>query len=188
VPLDLDHERIRAARDEGGDALELLIADIWPEAYRLSASMLRDAVLAEDVAQEACAAIVRGLATLQNTASFQGWCRKIIVNCAITAARRRPDVVPLEALGHREVRFDSDDALDLADALATLPVAERGAILLHYYAGLTSREIAEATGLPSSTVRFRLMLARRKLRVALSAANTHPHSAAAHQEAFTDAP
>ncbi|MDQ6932923.1 MAG: ECF-type sigma factor [Candidatus Eremiobacteraeota bacterium] len=59
--------------------------------------------------------------------------------------------------------------MDLYNALAALPHVQRGAIILRYYAGLNSGEIAAAMRLPSSTVRFHLMLARRRLRKALSA-------------------
>jgi RNA polymerase sigma factor (sigma-70 family) len=60
------------------------------------------------------------------------------------------------------------DAIDLYDALAALTPARRALILLHYYAGLSAKEIAMTVALPASTVRFQLMLARRALRIALT--------------------
>jgi RNA polymerase sigma-70 factor (ECF subfamily) len=150
---------------------------VWPEAYRLAFSILRDVGLAEDAAQEACAAMARSLPTLKTASVFSSWMYTIIVNHAITAARRRPHTQTLDALADREIHFDHSDAIDLHRALAALPVVQRGAIILHYYTGLTSGEISAATGLPSSTVRFHLMLARRTLRKALSkidASAIHP--------------
>lgn len=168
MPIRLESGLIRTAQVEGGAALERVIALVWPEAYRISASILRDRGLAEDAAQDACVAIVQALPRLQDASAFYSWSYKVIVNRAMSVARRRRDVQPLEALDDHGVTFDSADALDLADALGTLPIGQRCAIILHYYAGLTSREIAEATGLPRSTVRFHLMLARRGLRETLS--------------------
>ncbi|MBC5829050.1 MAG: hypothetical protein GIW98_02525 [Candidatus Eremiobacteraeota bacterium] len=55
---------------------------------------------------------------------------------------------------------------------------------MRYYVGLNSGEIAAATGLPSSTVRFHLMLARRRLRKALSA--TTARTIQPSQEVFSD--
>jgi len=176
VPLALDSRLIESARS-GGAGLERLITAVWPEAYRIAFSVLRDVGLAEDAAQEACAAMARSLPTLKNAGVFPSWSYKIIVNQAITAERRRPRTQMLDALTDRGIHFDQSDALDLHKALAALPVVQRGAIILHYYAGLTSGEIADATRLPSSTVRFHLMLARRALRKALSTADapaTHP--------------
>jgi len=51
--------------------------------------------------------------------------------------------------------------------IAALPLEQRAAVVLHYYVGLKSSEIAAATGLPASTIRFHLMLARRALRKTL---------------------
>ncbi len=168
MALALERELIKGARF-GGASLERLIAAVWPEAYRIAFSILRDGGLAEDAAQEACAAMARQLQTLKNADVFSAWSYKIIVNHAITASRRRPRTQPLDEIADRGIHFDQSDALDLYNALAALPLVQRGAIILHYYAGLNSREIAAATGLPSSTVRFHLMLARRTLRKALSA-------------------
>ncbi|HEY8298519.1 MAG TPA: sigma-70 family RNA polymerase sigma factor [Candidatus Baltobacteraceae bacterium] len=167
MPLTLDSDLIENARS-GGAGLERLIIAVWPEAYRIALSILRDVGLAEDSAQEACASIARSLSTLQNTSAFAAWSYKIIVNRAIALARRHPRTQTLDAAGDRGIHLDPSDALDLHDALASLPFVQRGAIILHYYAGLNSGDIAAATGLPASTVRFHLMLARRALRKALS--------------------
>jgi len=168
VALTVERELIESAR-LGGAGLERLITAVWPEAYRIAFSILRDGGLAEDAAQEACAAMALQLHTLKNARVFSAWSYKIIVNKALTAQRRRPRTQTIDQLTDHGVHFDQTDTLDLYEALAALPVAQRAAIILHYYAGLNSGEIAAATGLPSSTVRFHLMLARRTLRKALSA-------------------
>lgn len=183
MPLNLERGLIESAKSGGAD-LERLITAVWPEAYRLAFSILRDGGLAEDAAQEACASIARSLSALKNAAVFPAWSYRIIVNHAITAARRRPRTQTLDALTQQAVHFDQSDALDLYKALEALPTVQRGAIILHYYAGLDSGEIADATGLPRSTVRFHLMLARRALRKALS--TTEAHTLKSSKEALSD--
>src|SRR6202011_2704822 len=89
VPLNLETGLIESAKSDRAD-LERLITAVWPEAYRLAFSILRDSGLAEDAAQEACASIARSLSALKNPAVFPTWSYRIIVNHAITAARRRP--------------------------------------------------------------------------------------------------
>lgn len=163
-------------------ALDALIAAVWPEAYRLALAILRDRGLAEDAAQEACAAIARSLPSLKNAAAFPAWSYKVIASYALTSARRRRPTQNLESLADRSVGFDPSATIDLYDALGSLTPQQRAVILLHYYAGLSSVEIAAATRLPSSTIRFHLMLARRALRTALSATS----SALSPHEALTD--
>ena len=163
----LDPELVARARLDG-ESLDRLIEAIWPTAYRVAFGILRDAGLAEDAAQEACAAIVRGLPGLKHAGAFRAWSYKVIVNQALTAARQRPRTQTLDSAAESTVSFDRSDALDLYHALALLPPAQRAAVILHYYAGLNSREIAAAIGVPAPTIRFHLMLARRTLRQALT--------------------
>lgn len=54
------------------------------------------------------------------------------------------------------------------EALGTLPVEQRSVIELSYFSGLTQVEIAERTGQPLGTVKTRMRLALKKLRIALS--------------------
>ncbi|HWB59935.1 MAG TPA: sigma-70 family RNA polymerase sigma factor, partial [Chthoniobacteraceae bacterium] len=53
--------------------------------------------------------------------------------------------------------------------LENLPVAQRQALHLSYYCGLSQREIAARTGIPLGTVKTRLELALRKVRSAVMA-------------------
>ncbi len=131
MPLDIKDGLVERARS-GGEGLERLIAAVWPEAYRISLSMLRDTGLAEDSAQDACAAIARSLASLKNASAFPAWSDKIIVNHAIATARRRPRTQALETIPERGSHYDRSDAMDLYAALGELPIVQRGAVVLHY--------------------------------------------------------
>jgi RNA polymerase sigma factor (sigma-70 family) len=56
----------------------------------------------------------------------------------------------------------------LAAALAALPAAQRDALLLLAWGGLTYEQVAAATGVPLGTVQSRISRARRRLRAALA--------------------
>ena len=77
-----------------------------------------------------------------------------------------------EAARHRGVE-DEVTAGDTAEIfqrlLATLPAAQREALHLAYYRGLSQREIAAKTGIPLGTIKTRLELAVRKIRAAIMA-------------------
>ncbi len=77
MPLTVEGGLIESARLGGAD-VERLIAAVWPEAYRIAFSILRDGGLAEDAAQDACAAMARSLPRLKNANAFYAWSYKII--------------------------------------------------------------------------------------------------------------
>jgi RNA polymerase sigma-70 factor (ECF subfamily) len=56
----------------------------------------------------------------------------------------------------------------LQQTMATLPDAQREALQMAFYQGLSQRQIAARTGVPLGTIKTRLELALRKLRVALT--------------------
>lgn len=155
--------------------LNELIARVWPEAYRIAYGILHDRGLAEDAAQETCASIAAGLANLKDPGTFRGWMYRIAANRAVSIGRARRAVVGIDSAAEPISAIDPATSLDIAAALAALPLEQRAVIILHYYAGLNSAEIAGRTGIAASTVRFRLMLARRSLRKALAIVEAAPH-------------
>jgi RNA polymerase sigma-70 factor (ECF subfamily) len=168
MPLRVERETLERARSQGGPALEPLIALVWPEAYRVALSILRDRGLAEDAAQEACAAIATSLRSLKSLDAFPAWSYRIVVSRALGAARMRRRTQSLDEIATLGEGLDPSDGLDLYGALASLSPLQRAVVLLHYYAGYNSAEIAAATGLAASSVRFHLMRARAALRKTLS--------------------
>ncbi|MGB7047309.1 MAG: RNA polymerase sigma factor [Candidatus Cybelea sp.] len=146
--------------------MEALLAAWWPEAYRIAYGILRDRSYAQDAAQDACAIIYQRLKTLRSIGSHRAWLYRIVVRCAKTTARTQPQ---LGASAERSLARPTsglaiDEALDLDKALEELPPAMRTLVFLRYYADLTSREIGTVMGIPSATVRFRLAIARNRLK------------------------
>ena len=163
--------------EEGGH--EALVRVLWPNAYRIAWSILRDRDAAEDAAQAACATICAKLSTLSDTRAFAGWAYRIIVSHARDLGRARTRLLRRETVGYDEAttastREDPSERLDLAAAIGGLPEPLRIALELHYFVGLNSREVGTALGVPAATVRFRLMMARRRLRPLLSDSTASP--------------
>ena len=59
-------------------------------------------------------------------------------------------------------------AAEVRAALARLPETQRQALSLAYFGGYTQSQIAELTGAPLGTVKFRMFSAMKQLRLALS--------------------
>ena len=164
---------------------EALVRALWPNAYRIAWSVLGDRGAAEDAAQAACAAICTKLRSLSDVRAFPGWSYRIIVSHARDHARararlRRRETIGYEAATGISTRDDPSARLDLEAAIGMLPEPLRLALELHYFVGLTSSEAGRALGVPAATVRFRLMMARHRLRPLLcdsSAPSTAPETA-----------
>ena len=162
--LAIPPELIEAARAPGGEGIERLLQTLWPQAYRIARSVIQNDSLAEDAAQEACAIVYREIGRLRSAEAFRVWAYRIIAREAVRVAKRHAQ----ETHDVSQVwQPDVDSRVDVLSALATLPADLRAAVVLHYYAGLTSAEIGNALGIPGATVRFRLAQARRRLRVVL---------------------
>jgi RNA polymerase sigma-70 factor (ECF subfamily) len=181
VRFTVDQSLVFNARKDDA-ALEALLTALWPEAYRVSFGVLHDHGLAEDAAQETCAIIAHGLPALRSDEAFYRWMYRIIVRHAIASGRRRKKMASLDASAGPSTLSSAEEHLDLLHAIEALPVVQRAAIILRYYAGFNSGEIAGILRMPATTVRFHLMLARRGLRATLAVIEVEPQ---AHGEACT---
>src|SRR5947207_13507269 len=80
---------IRGAQQGSVSDLEALFRHHWPKAYRAAYLVVHDSGAAEDIAQEAFLAAVRGLDRFDRRRPFGPWLHRIVVNRAIDWSRSR---------------------------------------------------------------------------------------------------
>ena len=150
-----------------GVDVEQLLEGAWPDAYRIAFGITRDRGFAEDAAQEACAQAFRSFGQLRDLTAFRPWLYRMVVRSATSIARKArrerasmadPSIVDPPGV----------DAVAVTSALDSLTRAQRAVVVLHYYAQMNSREIAETLGVSDGAVRLRLFLAKRRLRKLLA--------------------
>lgn len=135
---------------------------------RYCSTLLRDHGDAEDAVHNTFLSAFRAIAGLRDAASLRSWIFSIARNECLMIARRTSRQLPLE-----EETPDPETPLTLAvsgelrtavrEAVSMLGPIYREAIALREYEGLSYEEIAQATGVPLSTVKFRLFRAREML-------------------------
>jgi len=162
MAIQVPTELIEAARNGGPTQIEALLEIAWPEAYRLARAIVGERAGAEDAAQEACIIMYRTIGSLRNAAAFRVWSYRIVVREA--SARKRKQVRDVPAIFSVSEPTDEAMSIDVWNALATLPDTLRAVVVLRYFEDLSSREIGSVLRLAEGTVRFRLMIARRRLR------------------------
>jgi RNA polymerase sigma-70 factor, ECF subfamily len=155
---------VLAARRGDPEARDRLLAALWPRAFRLAASLVSDRELAEEAAQDALVLVATRLDLLRDPAAYHAWSARIVVNAVRSALRRTGRERPVAA-ETAAASFEDQSAarLDVMRALAALPEWLRVPLVLRYVDDLSSREIGAALGAPSTTIRFRLALGRRRL-------------------------
>lgn len=123
-------------------------------AHAAAYAVLRNRQDAEDAVQAAVILAMKNVSGLRNPDAFQPWVLRIVANQARGALRRRRTVPFDESVQlAAEDRSDIDQTIDLHDAVARLPDAHRAAVLLHYFAGLSTKEVAARLNRPAGTIR-----------------------------------
>lgn len=174
-----DDELVDAARQGDRAALEVLLRRHHDRILVLCRRMCRDRGDADDAAQEALVAIVRGLARFDGDSSFSTWSYRVTTNACLDQLRRRGRrPVPSDpAVTHEVVgtpaRPGAPDPADAAvsaeqrgslqRALDRLPDEFRLPVVLRDVADLDYAEIGERLGLAPGTVRSRIARGRAKL-------------------------
>lgn len=157
--------------------LERTVGELAPRVLRYASARLGDPALAEDIAQESLAALVRACRNGGAPDSAEAFVFAIARRRAGRAAWRRRLWAPIElASGARsgapspEARAIAlDEAARVRSALARLPSRDREAILLVAVGGLSMANAATTLGLSLSAVKMRLSRARARLAALLEA-------------------
>jgi RNA polymerase sigma-70 factor, ECF subfamily len=159
-------------------------------AYNLACWLTRNPQDAEDVVQEAYLRAFRFFAGFRG-GDARAWLMRIVRNTCYTwlhvnrplqdAAEFDENIFPPDsrALSPEEVVLQNDSGTLVRKALEMLPPNYREVLILRELEGMSYREIADITGMPTGTVMSSLSRARGRLRQALTGiinGNTAPNS------------
>ncbi len=167
-------------RVQSGDkrAFDVLVLRYQGKVLKLVMRYVRDAMEAEDVAQEAFIKAYRALPGFRGDSAFYTWLYRIVINTAkntLVSAKRRPLDYNLDSpdseqsgLLSRLTDGETPEQLLLSDetrrtveaVMSELPEELRTAIVLRELDGLSYEEIASAVDCPVGTVRSRIFRAR----------------------------
>jgi RNA polymerase sigma-70 factor (ECF subfamily) len=161
--------RLKAvAGDEA--AFESLLRPLVEPGLRLALSMLGDRRDAEDATQEALTRAWRKLHQLRPGMPVRPWFFAIVANQCRNVRRtawfRLTSLV--EVVGRPASREPEVEHLDLERAMQQLPLADRGALFLHFYLGLSIEEVAATLGVSAAAAKSRIYRACRRLRPAVA--------------------
>jgi RNA polymerase sigma-70 factor, ECF subfamily len=175
-----DEDLMQLVRRADPDAFAVLYERHSGSAYALAYRMTGTRGAAEDVTQEAFISVWRSGARFDRSrGSVRTWVLGIVHHRAIDALRRgkvrdRPRVddenaaEKLEAPENTELEVARrDEAATVRRAMEVLPSEQVQVIELAYFGGFTHTEIADMLDTPVGTVKGRMRLGLKKLRVQL---------------------
>ena len=138
--------------------------------FSLALGMTGDRGLAEEIAQDVFMELDRNIAKIESAQHACFWLRRVAISRSTDALRRR------RARGFGQwVEIDENHGAQAEERssplggriealLATLPEAQRAAIVLRYQEDLTPEEIAATLGAPLATVKSHLQRGLKLLR------------------------
>ena len=154
-------------------ALLLMMQQYGAHVVGLCTLLLKDAHLAQDVAQETFIRAWKQGNLRQETE--KAWLTRVAVNLCRDEQRSRwfrhvdrritPEELPLQA--------DAPDTdSDLLDSVHRLPAREREVIVMHYWNDMSPEEIAKLLNVDRATVFRRLARGRKRLKIELEGGGT----------------
>ncbi|HEX5634590.1 MAG TPA: RNA polymerase sigma factor [Gemmatimonadales bacterium] len=167
-------EEIRRAVAGDADAFGRLYRAHVGRVYAVCLRLEGDAARAEELTQDVFVRAWEALPGFRGESAFGTWLHRLAVNVVLgdrrAAWRRDRRVLAVEepeAL-ERPRELDPALALDLEDAIASLPPGARAVFVLHDMEGYQHAEIAAMTGIAEGTSKAQLFRARRLLRERLA--------------------
>jgi RNA polymerase sigma-70 factor, ECF subfamily len=183
-----DRQLLSALRGGDEDAFAVLVRRHHATMVRVALRYVGTARVAEEVAQDAWLALLRGLDGFEGRSTLKVWLFAIVTNLAKDRGVREARSFPFPALGE-EVVADEDDPerklieretrAALVAAIGELPHRQRIVITLRDLCGLTSPEVCDLLDVSPGNQRLLLHRARRRVRDRLSAPTAPARSRAA---------
>lgn len=161
---------IKGERQSQGKLYELLAPGMFVTCLRYA----RNREEAEEILQEGFMKVFENLQQYKFTGSFEGWVRRIMINCALQKYRIKSHlraVVNIED-GNTEYAGTDNiyaelDAKELIKLVQQLPAGYRMVFNLYVFEGMKHREIAEQLGITEGTSKSNLSDARAILQKAI---------------------
>jgi len=179
---------LRQAINNNGEALDELFARNRDRLYKTARRVMGNSDEAEDALQDGLLSAFRNLSGFKGRSQFSTWLTSIVVNAALMRLRRiHPELItsidrqldpkeqplanniPDPGPNPEEMYARRERVQILEEALLSLPALYRQPLWLCYVEGMSTRETADALGMPIGTLKAQLHRGRLRLSERLAA-------------------
>jgi RNA polymerase sigma-70 factor (ECF subfamily) len=164
---------VTEARQGSVPALDQLLRVLYPQFLRLAKYSIRSDDAAKDVVQETLMRLSENLLNLRNPDAFNRWAHVILKSCCVSYFRQKKRLRSFEAdienFGETACVPNSEESEfcapgDLAAAIDSLGSKSQEVVRMHYFFGLSVKEIAARVRVSDGAVKVRLHRARNELK------------------------
>lgn len=176
----IDQERDAVAALQRGDSggLDILVHLHQSRALGVAYAVVGDRQTAEDVVADAFLRVFERIGQFDALRPFAPWFYRIVANGALKALRKtQPSSLDTDgartreqvdmSLGPEATAVFADTLKLLLGAVLSLPDKQRVVVVLRYYLDMDERTIAATMKCPLGTVKWRLHVAKKRLRECL---------------------
>lgn len=165
TPLD---ELIKAAQRGDAHAFERVVGESYDMMFKMAFKWCGNRGDAEDITQEACIKLARGLGSFRHDCKFSSWLYRLVINAAkdwYKSQNRHPqgDEEILKSIPVEGDAESTQNVRQIWEQVYKLPEGEKEALLLVMGEGLSHGEAAKLLDVKESTVSWRIHEARKKL-------------------------
>ena len=174
---DASLELVEKAAAGDRTAFEELYRETCRSVYFICLGFLKDEIEAQDVTQEVYLTVFEQLGTLEDISKFKPWLYRIAANKSINCLKKKQPILPGDDLLEGMETEDNENFLPEEYALnadkreLVLEITRKvcsdvlyQTILLYYFNEFSITEIAEIMECPEGTVKYRLSVARAKIK------------------------
>lgn len=164
---------IKGCQKEKAAYQKELVMRYSPTLMTVARRYCRDQHAAKDVLQDAFIKIFKAIPKYKHSGSFEGWLRRIVINCALSRREKHAfkkeqtaleDTSPIAISPSVYAHLEAEELMAL---IKQLPEGFQEVFNLFVIEGFSHNEIADILGISASTSRSQLVRARKKLQVIL---------------------
>lgn len=143
--------------------------------------MVKDEDTVLDILQDTYVKAFASLNQLQDASKFRAWVKRIAYNKTVDYLRKAKPVMfsQMSTDADEMIEFEDDNLSNMPEVvidqnetkrliveiLDSIPDEQRAVIAMHYYEGISIKEIAETLGVTENTIKSRLSYGRKKIEV-----------------------
>lgn len=166
---DLEKQLVAACRKGDKSAYAKLAKHYSGRIFAICLGILDNTHDAEDIAQQALLKALTNIRQLRGDEQFGAWIARIAKNLCIDFTRKRKHKRFFHIKGEAVSRNSSKEYPELQAALAKLSEEHRLALMLFYFDGRSTKNMAETLEISEALAQTRISRARKQLRKLLEA-------------------